>query len=107
MVLVRVDIYVRRVHNLPISPYLWGEVSSPNGLGNPTPKGIDPTLGQVNEYWLNVQMSTEPRRLFSCCAGGKGGRMEGSVAFEQKNSVLLSRPHKQKRVAKMAHFSVN
>ena len=38
----RVDIYVGRVLNSLISPYRRGEVPSPNGLGNPTPIGIDP-----------------------------------------------------------------
>ena len=43
---------------------------SANGLGNPTPTEIDTMqkqplwspniLPQVNQYWLNFQMSTEP-----------------------------------------------
>ena len=33
----RVDIYVRCVHNSPITLYRRGEVPSPNGLGDPTP----------------------------------------------------------------------
>ena len=40
IILGHVDIYVKRVHNSPISPYRRGEVSSPNGLGNPTPTEI-------------------------------------------------------------------
>ena len=42
LLLGRVDIYVRRVHNSPIPLYRRGEVPSPKGLGNPTPTGIDP-----------------------------------------------------------------
>ncbi|MYE91249.1 hypothetical protein F4X33_19895 [Candidatus Poribacteria bacterium] len=38
----RVDIYVKRVHNSLIGLYRRGEVASPDGLGNPTPTGIDP-----------------------------------------------------------------
>jgi hypothetical protein len=36
LLLGRVDIYVRRVHNSPISPNRRGEVSSPLRLENPT-----------------------------------------------------------------------
>ena len=46
--LVRVDIYVMCVHNSPTSLYRRGEVSSPSGLGNPTPTEIDSILARFS-----------------------------------------------------------